>query len=92
MKTLQQEKEKYKHDLEERIKAYEKQEAALHHKDKEISHQIKKEEQYNNKIMELNTKIKKMKENEDEFEIQEEEHRKEIQDLTNALNSQGHNE
>ena len=33
-----------------------------------------------------------MKENEKDFEIQEEEHRKEIQDLTNALNSQTHNE
>ena len=33
-----------------------------------------------------------MKENEKDFEIQEEEHRKEIQDLTNALNSAGHNE
>ena len=85
---MKQEKEKHKHDIEEIIEA----KIVLQHKDEEISYHVQKEEQYNNKIEELKNQIKVLQEMEIEYEIAQEEDRKEIEDLTNALNSQTHNE
>ena len=89
---MKQEKEKHKHDIEEIIKENKRQEVVLQHKDEEISYHVQKEEQYNNKIEELKNQIKVLQEMEIEYEIAQEEDRKEIEDLTNALNSQTHNE
>ena len=89
---MKQDNEKHKHDIEEIIKENKRQEVVLQHKDEEISYHVQKEEQYNNKIEELKNQIKVLQEMEIEYEITQEEDRKEIEDLTNALNSQTHNE
>ena len=65
--TLEQEKEHYKHELEQMEKVNQNQVIELRHKSKEISNYINNEEKYNEKIRELHNKIRGMTEIEMEY-------------------------
>ena len=68
------------------------QEVELQNKAKEISHHINNAETLNDKIRELNSKIRVMTENEVEYQRDQAENRKEIEDLEASLSSQSHTE
>ena len=89
---IKQEKERQQHKVQEIITSKDELENMLQNKDMEIECHIQKHEINTHKILELQKQVQDLKDLENEYVFTQEEHRQEIEDLKNSLNSQNHNE